>query len=133
MVARAIASSYRPSPPRSCKLPIPRPVAFYPLDPSRPTLSPWSRTNTSVLRLPSPAQSPSELASLLPKRYEYFPVVSHILSDFHQGLNDAAARNSAYGAQSASDNLSYLRNPIWWAGITTRTFIFCFAYLMTGL
>ncbi|KAF9457921.1 magnesium transporter NIPA-domain-containing protein [Collybia nuda] len=36
-----------------------------------------------------------------------------------KGLNDAAARNSAYGAQSASDNLSYLKNPIWWAGITT--------------
>ncbi|KAF8648914.1 hypothetical protein AX16_006136 [Volvariella volvacea WC 439] len=34
-----------------------------------------------------------------------------------KGLNDAAERNS-YGA-SASDNLSYLRNPIWWAGMTT--------------
>jgi len=34
-----------------------------------------------------------------------------------KGLNDAAL-NSAYGAQ-ASDNLSYLRNPIWWAGIST--------------
>ncbi|KAF8632159.1 hypothetical protein AX17_004900 [Amanita inopinata Kibby_2008] len=34
-----------------------------------------------------------------------------------KGLNDAGER-SAYGAQ-ASDNLSYLRNPIWWAGIST--------------
>ncbi|KAF8872421.1 magnesium transporter NIPA-domain-containing protein [Infundibulicybe gibba] len=34
-----------------------------------------------------------------------------------KGLNDAAKRN-AYG-DSASDNLSYLRNPIWWAGIST--------------
>ncbi|KXN80938.1 Magnesium transporter NIPA2 [Leucoagaricus sp. SymC.cos] len=34
-----------------------------------------------------------------------------------KGLNDAAERN-AYGAQ-ASDNLSYLRNPIWWAGMST--------------
>ncbi|TFK70816.1 DUF803-domain-containing protein [Pluteus cervinus] len=34
-----------------------------------------------------------------------------------KGLNDAGERN-AYGA-SASDNLSYLRNPTWWAGIST--------------
>ncbi|PFH46485.1 hypothetical protein AMATHDRAFT_154781 [Amanita thiersii Skay4041] len=34
-----------------------------------------------------------------------------------KGLNDAGER-SAYGAQ-ASDNLAYLRNPIWWAGIST--------------
>ncbi|TFK41424.1 magnesium transporter NIPA-domain-containing protein [Crucibulum laeve] len=34
-----------------------------------------------------------------------------------KGLNDAG-RNSAYGSQ-ASDNLAYLRNPIWWAGIST--------------
>jgi len=36
-----------------------------------------------------------------------------------KGLNDAAVRNATYGAQSASDSLSYLRNPIWWAGIST--------------
>ncbi|RDB30430.1 putative magnesium transporter NIPA3 [Hypsizygus marmoreus] len=36
-----------------------------------------------------------------------------------KGLNDAAVRNAAYGAQSASDNLSYLKNPIWWAGMST--------------
>ncbi|KAF8906746.1 magnesium transporter NIPA-domain-containing protein [Gymnopilus junonius] len=34
-----------------------------------------------------------------------------------KGLNDAAVGN-AYGAQ-ASDNLSYLRNPIWWLGMVT--------------
>ncbi|EGO03417.1 hypothetical protein SERLA73DRAFT_47082 [Serpula lacrymans var. lacrymans S7.3] len=34
-----------------------------------------------------------------------------------KGLNDAAGRNSAYA--SASDDLSYLRNPIWWAGMST--------------
>ncbi|EKM76461.1 hypothetical protein AGABI1DRAFT_44772 [Agaricus bisporus var. burnettii JB137-S8] len=34
-----------------------------------------------------------------------------------KGLNDAAERN-AYGAQ-ASDNLAYLKNPIWWAGMST--------------
>ncbi|KAF5318549.1 hypothetical protein D9619_010854 [Psilocybe cf. subviscida] len=34
-----------------------------------------------------------------------------------KGLNDAAQR-SAYGT-SASDNLSYLKNPIWWAGMVT--------------
>ncbi|KDQ10490.1 hypothetical protein BOTBODRAFT_115820 [Botryobasidium botryosum FD-172 SS1] len=34
-----------------------------------------------------------------------------------KGLNDAAARNSSYG--NASDELSYLKNPIWWAGIST--------------
>ncbi|GLB39141.1 putative DUF803-domain-containing protein [Lyophyllum shimeji] len=36
-----------------------------------------------------------------------------------KGLNDAAKRNAAYGAQSASDNLSYLKNPIWWSGLST--------------
>jgi hypothetical protein len=55
-------------------------------------------------------------------------VHNHILGGIHcdeifadagafQGLNDAAMR-SAYGAQ-ASDNLSYLKNPIWWAGMVT--------------
>ena len=39
-----------------------------------------------------------------------------------QGLNDAAVRNATYGVQSASDNLSYLRNPLWWTGITIRAF-----------
>ncbi|KAG8788304.1 hypothetical protein FRC12_014726 [Ceratobasidium sp. 428] len=34
-----------------------------------------------------------------------------------KGLNDAARRGPA--SQSASDNLAYLRNPIWWAGMTT--------------
>ncbi|KAF9566520.1 DUF803-domain-containing protein [Agrocybe pediades] len=34
-----------------------------------------------------------------------------------KGLNDAGAR-ATYGAQ-ASDNLSYLKNPIWWAGMVT--------------
>ncbi|PPQ87951.1 hypothetical protein CVT25_001136 [Psilocybe cyanescens] len=34
-----------------------------------------------------------------------------------KGLNDAAS-NSSYGAQ-ASDNLAYLKNPIWWAGMVT--------------
>lgn len=34
-----------------------------------------------------------------------------------KGLNDAAV-NATYGSQ-ASDNLSYLRNPIWWAGMST--------------
>ncbi|CAE6434097.1 unnamed protein product [Rhizoctonia solani] len=34
-----------------------------------------------------------------------------------KGLNDAARRGPA--SQSASDNLSYLKNPIWWAGIIT--------------
>lgn len=38
-----------------------------------------------------------------------------------QGLNDAAL-NSAYGAQ-ASDNLTYLRNPIWWAGMVTSAWL----------
>lgn len=41
-----------------------------------------------------------------------------------QGLNDAAM-GSAYGAQ-ASDNLSYLKNPIWWAGMVTSAFFFLF-------
>ncbi|KAF5383146.1 hypothetical protein D9615_005014 [Tricholomella constricta] len=36
-----------------------------------------------------------------------------------KGLNDAAKRNSAYGAQSATENLSYLKNPIWWVGLST--------------
>jgi len=36
-----------------------------------------------------------------------------------KGLNDAALRNAAYGAPSASDNLAYLRNPIWWGGMVT--------------
>ncbi|KAG5651199.1 hypothetical protein H0H81_009530 [Sphagnurus paluster] len=36
-----------------------------------------------------------------------------------KGLNDAAKRNAAYGAQSASDNLAYLKNAIWWAGMST--------------
>lgn len=44
----------------------------------------------------------------------------YIRSQLLQGLNDAAERN-AYGAQ-ASDNLSYLKNPIWWAGMSTRAF-----------
>jgi len=34
-----------------------------------------------------------------------------------KGLNDAAERNSAYA--NASDDYSYLKNPIWWAGIIT--------------
>jgi hypothetical protein len=34
-----------------------------------------------------------------------------------KGLNDANERSSSYA--SASDNLSYLRNPIWWAGMST--------------
>ncbi|KAF9443476.1 DUF803-domain-containing protein [Macrolepiota fuliginosa MF-IS2] len=34
-----------------------------------------------------------------------------------KGLNDAAERSS-YGVQ-ASENLSYLKNPIWWAGMST--------------
>ncbi|KAF9057189.1 magnesium transporter NIPA-domain-containing protein [Panaeolus papilionaceus] len=34
-----------------------------------------------------------------------------------KGLNQAAAQN-VYGT-SASDNLVYLRNPLWWAGMTT--------------
>ncbi|KAI0062688.1 DUF803-domain-containing protein [Artomyces pyxidatus] len=34
-----------------------------------------------------------------------------------KGLNDAAERNSAYA--SASDDHAYLKNPIWWAGIST--------------
>ncbi|KII91293.1 hypothetical protein PLICRDRAFT_51462 [Plicaturopsis crispa FD-325 SS-3] len=34
-----------------------------------------------------------------------------------KGLNDAADRNSEF--ESASDNLAYLKNPIWWAGIST--------------
>ncbi|KAG6811284.1 hypothetical protein H0H92_008197 [Tricholoma furcatifolium] len=45
---------------------------------------------------------------------------SVLLIDFlRQGLNDAAKRNAAYGAQSATDTLSYLKNPIWWMGLTT--------------
>ncbi|KAG5645493.1 hypothetical protein DXG03_005901 [Asterophora parasitica] len=36
-----------------------------------------------------------------------------------KGLNDAARRNAAYGVQSASENLAYLKNPIWWLGLTT--------------
>lgn len=43
-----------------------------------------------------------------------------ILPQLLQGLNDAAERN-AYGAQ-ASDNLSYLKSPIWWAGMSTRAY-----------
>ncbi|KAG0707890.1 magnesium transporter NIPA-domain-containing protein [Suillus ampliporus] len=34
-----------------------------------------------------------------------------------KGLTDAGARNSSYA--SASDDYAYLRNPIWWAGIST--------------
>ncbi|KAF9515131.1 hypothetical protein BS47DRAFT_1342290 [Hydnum rufescens UP504] len=34
-----------------------------------------------------------------------------------KGLNDTAARNNSLS--NASDNLAYLRNPIWWAGIST--------------
>ncbi|TDL24431.1 DUF803-domain-containing protein [Rickenella mellea] len=34
-----------------------------------------------------------------------------------KGLNDAGKRNSEYA--NASDDLSYLKNPIWWAGIST--------------
>lgn len=34
-----------------------------------------------------------------------------------KGLNDAADRQSAYA--SASDDYAYLKNPIWWAGIST--------------
>jgi len=34
-----------------------------------------------------------------------------------KGLNDAAERNSAY--VNASDDYSYFKNPIWWAGIIT--------------
>ncbi|KAE8538985.1 hypothetical protein D1P53_005355 [Cryptococcus gattii VGV] len=44
-----------------------------------------------------------------------------------KGLNDAAARNPDYshshqrqsGSRNASDDLSYLQNPIWWAGMVT--------------
>ncbi|KAG6857047.1 hypothetical protein H0H87_010401 [Tephrocybe sp. NHM501043] len=43
--------------------------------------------------------------------FAYFP--------FLQGLNDTAKRNASYGAQSATDNLAYLRNPIWWTGLST--------------
>ena len=39
------------------------------------------------------------------------------LPHLHQGLNDAAERSSAYA--NASDDYSYLKNPIWWAGIIT--------------
>ncbi|KAH7882314.1 magnesium transporter NIPA-domain-containing protein [Phlebopus sp. FC_14] len=35
-----------------------------------------------------------------------------------KGLTDASARNSAYS--NASDDYAYLRNPTWWAGISTR-------------
>jgi hypothetical protein len=35
-----------------------------------------------------------------------------------KGLNDANERSAAYGS-SSSDDLTYLRNPIWWAGIST--------------
>ena len=41
---------------------------------------------------------------------------------FLQSLNNSAA----YGVQ-ASDNLSYLFNPLWWAGMSMRTFILQFA------
>ncbi|KAG9311828.1 magnesium transporter NIPA-domain-containing protein [Chiua virens] len=34
-----------------------------------------------------------------------------------KGLTDASARSSSYG--SASDDYAYLRNPTWWAGIST--------------
>ncbi|KAA1478143.1 DUF803-domain-containing protein [Dentipellis sp. KUC8613] len=34
-----------------------------------------------------------------------------------KGLNDAAERNSAYA--SASEDYAYLKNPIWWAGMST--------------
>jgi len=34
-----------------------------------------------------------------------------------KGLNDTAARNNSIS--NASDNLTYLRNPIWWLGIST--------------
>ncbi|KAL4254343.1 DUF803-domain-containing protein [Abortiporus biennis] len=35
-----------------------------------------------------------------------------------KGLNDSSDQ-SAYSSSSASDNYAYLKNPIWWAGITT--------------
>jgi len=34
-----------------------------------------------------------------------------------KGLNDANERSSSYA--TSSDDLSYLRNPIWWAGMST--------------
>ena len=34
----------------------------------------------------------------------------------YQGLNDASSRSTH---PQASDNYAYLRNPIWWAGIST--------------
>lgn len=42
----------------------------------------------------------------------YFPL--------HQGLIDAADR-----AGSSSENHTYLRNPIWWAGMVTSTSFYC--------
>ncbi|KAG6820931.1 hypothetical protein H0H93_009706 [Arthromyces matolae] len=47
-----------------------------------------------------------------------FIITKKVLS-FTNGLNDTAKRNAAYGAQSATDSLSYLKNPIWWAGLST--------------
>ena len=35
---------------------------------------------------------------------------------FTQGLNDAGDRGNTY--TQASDDRAYLRNPIWWAGMT---------------
>ncbi|KAF8520940.1 DUF803-domain-containing protein [Hysterangium stoloniferum] len=53
-----------------------------------------------------------------------------------KGLNDAAKRNSNYGGQ-ASDDRSYLRNPIWWAGMSTianfAAYIFAPPILVTPL
>ena len=46
--------------------------------------------------------------------------VSHS-EHFDQGLTDAGARDSAY----SSEDYGYLRNPTWWAGITTRMFKNC--------
>jgi magnesium transporter len=43
-------------------------------------------------------------------------------SNISQGLNDAARHNSGY--VQASEDRAYLRNPIWWAGMSTSKFSF---------
>ena len=80
----------------------------------------WSRTDTSASSWPSPVLWLSVQASSSPRRsadYGHHLSWSGADCDFVcQGLNDAGDQSSY---ANASDNYAYLKNPIWWAGIST--------------
>lgn len=83
---------------------------------------PTWRTSTSASCWPYQALWPLVLASSSPKRFVGVDWLHNERVRLSQGLNDAAQQDD--NAVAASDGLTYLRNPIWWAGISTCAYCF---------